>query len=191
MITYFTSAYFAGLSITEHIELNPDTQKEFIKFIKNISENNNYKNWEIAKGRLFCNDIDFNSPKELWFTKINFKNYKIRLDFAAVDLGKDGYVGFYLAYKNGKNYIKLILNGSQIEIEKNINGSKQKNKYSLPENFDIKNLHTLLIKKIDGSMLVVLDNYNLFQEQSVITHEILGFTCIGSSYFEGIEITKL
>ena len=62
--------------------------------------------------------------------------------------------------------------------------------YCVPD-FDISDVHTMMVKKVNNNILVLLDNYLLYKGETVTSDIKLGLICCGSARFLNIKVTQL
>lgn len=163
LISYYTSASFAGLSITECIELDKDNEKEFIKLCT-ASTMGLKGQWTIEEGKLLCRG---SSDECRIVINNNLKDISIvSIDFKAASNSVRGFIEVYPLYKDENNYLKVWIDTEKLlfVVEYKENGAVIY-KYEVRKTIDLNEAHTIYMEKSDENSYVLIDKIMLFNEK--------------------------
>lgn len=186
LISYYTSASFAGLSITECIELGKDNEREFVKLCTVLGEGAE-REWSIEGGKLLCKG----SSKDCRLV-INNKLKEaaaVSVDFKVFSNSAKGCIEVYPLYKDENNYVKV-----QADTEKQLLIAEYKEKgtvlYRIEEEkaLNLNETHTIYMAKNNSSSYILIDKTVLLNEKINIINASLALFSSVPAEFENIYV---
>jgi GH43 family beta-xylosidase len=207
MVTYFTKARFDGASVTRHVELDADTQDQFMKYME-VGDRDMLAtdDWVVDKGTLRCGRSRGRSQDEsnsvLWLKESLFAGaWRFSADISVEDSRGEGMIGLYPYYAHDHHYVAVKLDraSNTLDVETcNDAGASGKSaaetvSCKLPEDFDFGETHTLMVVKSTVNLTVFLDDYLVYTGDwavSGVNHRVGLFSSLQCK-FSAIQITQL
>lgn len=196
MVTYYTKAYFDGVELTGHIQLEESCQQEFIKYLQagENQANNTLTKWSLIEGGLCCIDSGCEIENKVYFKNLLSENFRMSIDFVSNCTHGQGSIGIYPVYKDECNFMRISLNDHTkvISFDYIENGEiRYSTEDVITGDFDFCDLHTVMVNEIAGNILILLDNYLIYQGKNAISDFTAGVSCCGSARFSNIAITRV
>ncbi len=193
LITNYTKAKFAGLSITRHIELNKSTSNTFLEIVEDKSQDMERDYWQIAEGNIICNN-NSDQINQLLVDHRCGDDFQMMVD-CKIDSNLDnGAVGIFFNYYDSDNFTRIIMDNDKLKVKvvKKIKGKlKLIEELDLPSNINLNEVHCILLRVKKQRCFILLDEYLLYESDINLERGNSGLLCQGNAIFKNFQITGI
>jgi hypothetical protein len=152
LVTQYTSASFAGVSLTRCFSLDQHTQEELYTCLQDANGQNKslYSNYvEMVKGGMVCRP-KMEKQNLIFNDEFRWRSYRLQFDFQLINQSVDGVVGVYPSYISEDNYIRISLDPKEkkVIIDKHSSTGVEQISLNLLYKLDINAKHTFFIRKV-------------------------------------------
>ena len=195
MVTCYTCASFAGVELTNHVELDEACQSEFVKYLKLLDNSRSitkWNIWNIKNGSLLCDSSKLLTENLLLYTEELSDSFKFSTDI--MPLTNQVNFGVYASYFNENNYLKVSINLTLLEISitQKINGNVTiDTKKCIQNDFVSSETITVTVKRVGEKLTAIIGTNYIFNFDVEMSNKMIGWFCCGKTMFSNIRITQI
>ncbi|TYP79834.1 beta-xylosidase [Paenibacillus methanolicus] len=193
LATRFTSASFASIEVTRHLEHREGADDEFAALFEAADTSGVFASWAFDQGAFVCQTDDTAAEQTVFSADSLPASCQVQLDFVVESPAASRSVVFYAAYRDKQNYLKFELDLASSEVRGHM--CRAGDVLDLPPirlagGCERHLLHSFRSRKGHDRLFVMLNETILYDDLAAFDGERFGFGCRGRARFEGITVTE-
>lgn len=201
MATHFTSACFAGVAVTEHLELNERTQGEFMSLLEVTGQAAGAEGWRLSDGELLGAARGREEQQIQVKQPVAYESFRFQADLKLDAPGAEGYAGVSLASEDGGQSLRMVLDRGDRSARLETLHTRESDpadstaywssRIELPSDFTWNQRHTVFMEKTDSTLTIMLDRIVIYEGTVWKAAAVPGLLCNIPTRFSAMTITRL